>query len=208
MVFRIIATVLLGLSFISGGFKNLAVLGESKTVTVIAWTIYSIAWRAFVITAIWLIQKTHLSYFQKNAYKSIFLFIFYRARVIIVLESFRGKNMSNFIRAKDGTIFQSSYEENGYIYTINGFIGCRPDEIVKESENITDLFDEIVRYIKLDNEYRFIQINEPEALQRMVERIKSTGDEVYGMIWTRLPNGALQLTPKAQLTVEGNWRLL
>ena len=116
--------------------------------------------------------------------------------------------MSNFIRAKDGTIFQSSYEENGYIYTIDGFIGCRPDEIVKESENITDLFDEIVRYIKLDNEYRFIQINEPEALQRMVERIKATGDEVYGMIWTRLPNGALQLTPKAQLTVEENWRLL
>ena len=55
MVFRIIATVLLGLSFITGGFKNLAVLGECKTGTVIAWTIYSIAWRAFVITAIWLI---------------------------------------------------------------------------------------------------------------------------------------------------------
>lgn len=115
--------------------------------------------------------------------------------------------MSNFIRTKDGTIFQSSYEENGYIYTIDGFIGCRPDEVVKESENITDLFDEIVRYVKLDNEHRFIQ-NSDEVLARLAERIKVTGDEVYGMIWTRLPNKALQLTPKAQFTVEGKWRLL
>lgn len=138
-----------------------------------------------------------------------FFYLFFIVRVLLLFwKVLEEKNMSNFIRAKDGTIFESSYEENGYIYTIDGFIGCRPDEIVKESENITDLFDEIVRYIKLDNEYRFIQINEPEVLQRMVERIKTTGDEVYGMIWTRLPNGALQLTPKAQLTVEGKWRLL
>lgn len=55
MVFRIIATVLLGLSFITGGFKNLVVLAGCKTGTIIAWMFYSVAWRAFVITAIWLI---------------------------------------------------------------------------------------------------------------------------------------------------------
>lgn len=60
LVFRILATVFVSLSVITGLSKNLVLFasGEKKEVKIgslIGWSIWSLLWRAFVITAIWLI---------------------------------------------------------------------------------------------------------------------------------------------------------
>lgn len=53
LVFRILATVFVGISVLSAFIKNMSLFNEWKQF--IPWTIWSLSWRAFVITAIWLI---------------------------------------------------------------------------------------------------------------------------------------------------------
>ena len=53
--FRIIATVLLGISFVSMGVKNIGLFSESNWRVLIGWTTWGMIWRTFCIVAIWLI---------------------------------------------------------------------------------------------------------------------------------------------------------
>lgn len=58
LVFRILATIFMGISCVTALVKNINIYagrGEHSDVTVIISTIYGWAWRAFVIVAIWLI---------------------------------------------------------------------------------------------------------------------------------------------------------
>lgn len=48
--------------------------------------------------------------------------------------------MKRYVRTKYA-IFEISYEENGYLYTIDGEIGCEPSEIVDQADNIEELLD-------------------------------------------------------------------
>lgn len=57
LVFRIIATVFMGLSCITCFFKNISIFSDWKHATrdVLMISIYGWIWRAFVIVALWLI---------------------------------------------------------------------------------------------------------------------------------------------------------
>jgi hypothetical protein len=61
LVFRIIATIFVTFSVITSILKNMFVFGDVNTSTIqyfgrfIFASLYSVLWRAFVITAIWLI---------------------------------------------------------------------------------------------------------------------------------------------------------
>lgn len=59
LVFRILGTVLVGLSCLTAFLKNCTIfkeLNEDKLVrNVCGWTIYGWLWRAFVIVALWVI---------------------------------------------------------------------------------------------------------------------------------------------------------
>lgn len=58
MVFRIIGTILMGLSCFTCFFKNISVFKDYEHVDrdVILFTLYGLLWRAFVIAALWLIK--------------------------------------------------------------------------------------------------------------------------------------------------------
>ena len=60
LVFRILATVLVGISFITGLLKNLVMFCGRKDTepalgVCIGFSVWSIIWRAFVIVAIWIV---------------------------------------------------------------------------------------------------------------------------------------------------------
>ena len=57
LVFRILATVFVGISCVTTLIKNIAMFAErdNEIRNVSIWTIYGWLWRAFVIVAIWLI---------------------------------------------------------------------------------------------------------------------------------------------------------
>lgn len=58
LVLRILSTVFVGISFITGIIKNIVMLNDEDRTNVPAtmgWSIYSIAWRVLIIVSIWLI---------------------------------------------------------------------------------------------------------------------------------------------------------
>ena len=57
LVFRILATVFLGISCLTSPLKNICIFAgkEHEIKDVCVWTIYGWLWRAFCIVAIWLI---------------------------------------------------------------------------------------------------------------------------------------------------------
>jgi len=58
LVFRILATVFVGWSIITAIFKNIVLIDndlKKKVSSTIFWCLYSLLWRSFVITAIWII---------------------------------------------------------------------------------------------------------------------------------------------------------
>ena len=56
MVFRILGTVFVGLSFVTMFVKNTFVFSDSKNpIAYILTMLYSVAWRALVIVALWII---------------------------------------------------------------------------------------------------------------------------------------------------------
>lgn len=55
LVFRIIATVLMGYSMISCFAKDLMIIGGDGNDTLLKTLFWSMIWRAFVIVALWLI---------------------------------------------------------------------------------------------------------------------------------------------------------
>ena len=61
LVFRILATVFVGISVITGLLKNIVIFCDKEDTekinlgAVFGWCAWSILWRAFVIVAIWVI---------------------------------------------------------------------------------------------------------------------------------------------------------
>ena len=57
LIFRILATVIMGLSCITCFLKNISIFStwEHPDRNVILWTIYGLIWRAFVIITLWII---------------------------------------------------------------------------------------------------------------------------------------------------------
>lgn len=61
LVFRILATVFVGISVITGLMKNIVMFASGDNVedvkagAIIGWSLWSLLWRAFVIVAIWVI---------------------------------------------------------------------------------------------------------------------------------------------------------
>ena len=85
-----------------------------------------------------------------------------------------------YIRTKD-IVFELSYEENGYLYTINGEIGCEPKEVIAQADTIDDLCDEFV-WITPEKE-RHIKPKTGDGLWLLCCNYKNE-HKVYGAIWT------------------------
>ena len=78
-----------------------------------------------------------------------------------------------YIRTKD-IIFELSYEENGYLYTINGEIGCKPNEVIAQADTIEELVDKYV-CVEPNGEHTVLPSN---------VIISIIGTIIYGAIWT------------------------
>ena len=60
LVFRILTTVFVGISFLTGIMKNIVLFNHddsspTDTKHTIMWSIWSILWRSFVIVSVWVI---------------------------------------------------------------------------------------------------------------------------------------------------------
>lgn len=55
MVFRILATIFIGFSVITSMLKNIVTFRDSSYGTTVSIMLWSIAWRAFCIVAVWII---------------------------------------------------------------------------------------------------------------------------------------------------------
>ena len=56
LAFKIIATVLVGFSYLTGLSKNVLIFADNNNVFhFIGWSLWSIMWRTFVIVTIWII---------------------------------------------------------------------------------------------------------------------------------------------------------
>lgn len=54
LVFKIVMTVLIGISYLTGLSKNVLIFADNNSLApVIGWSLWSIAWRTFIIVAIW-----------------------------------------------------------------------------------------------------------------------------------------------------------
>lgn len=88
----------------------------------------------------------------------------------------------HYIRTKD-LVFAASYQENGYIYTIDCEIGCEPHEVVAESDNLNELCD---AFVSLFSDGDFITETDYEkALNRFkgLEGIRKP-KKLYGALLT------------------------
>lgn len=100
--------------------------------------------------------------------------------------------MEHYVRTKD-TIFQLSYQDGEYLYTIDGKIGCKPNEIVAQADTIGELLDE---YLVVDGNQ--------SARYRNLHLAKSIKGTLYGNI---LIDGLSNSVAKYNKAI-GKWELL
>ena len=102
----------------------------------------------------------------------------------------------HYIRTKD-LVFAASYIEDNYIYTINGEIGCKPHEVVAESDNLNELCDAFV----------VVDGNQVAELHNF-KLAKNTKGEVYGVIYVVDEVGSEETKTVAKMNDKGELELL
>ena len=111
-----------------------------------------------------------------------------------------------YIRTKD-IIFELSYEENGYLYTINGEIGCKPNEVIAQADTIEELCD---KWIIIENGIPHILAYECDLLDKINNNEKAgiINTIGYGAIWAKGERNEPILKSVAKMNNKGELELL